>query len=94
VLFLGLPEATRAQMAGYQISKGPTVQALILYGLGAAAVLNLVAALLLKDRKVRVLAWEWTVIFVALCLLQYAVYRGYYNFTWLKRALQWVQRHL
>jgi hypothetical protein len=95
LLFIGIPEATRADVVGYQISKGPTARLLILYGLGAAAAANVLAALLLiKDRKVRVLAWEWAGIFVALGLLQYAIYRGYYNFGWLKHCLLWLQAHL
>ena len=94
-LFLGIPEATRSQVVGYQVSKAPITQLLILYGLGAAAAANVFAAvMLIKDRKVRILGWEWAAVFVGLGLLQYAIYRGYYNFAWLKHALLWLQAHL
>jgi hypothetical protein len=69
-LFLGLPEATRAQVVGYQISKPTVTQVLILCGLGAAAAANLFAAvMIIKDRKVRILGWEWAAVFVGLVLL-------------------------
>jgi hypothetical protein len=94
-LFIGIPEATHANVVGYQISQGPTARVLIMWGLGAATAVNVLAALMLiKDRKVRHLAWEWAVVFIGLGLLQYAIYRGYYNFAWLKQILLWLQRHL
>lgn len=95
LLFLGLPEATHADVIGYQVSKAPTTQMLVMWGLGTAAAGNMFAALMIiKDRKVRIVVWEWVAVFVGLGLLQYAVYRGYYNFDWLKRDLLWLQRHL
>ena len=95
LLLFGLPEATHEQVIGYQVSKAPTTQHLVVWGLGIAAVANLLAGLVLvKDRKARPLAWEWTGIFAALGLLQYALYRGWTNFNWLKTALEWCQAHL
>ena len=95
LLLLGLPEATRTHVAGYQLSKAPTTQGLVVWGLGLAAAANLLAGLvLIKDRKVRPLAWEWTVLYAALGLLQYSLYRGWVNFDWLKNALEWCQAHL
>jgi len=95
LLLFGLPEATHEQVIGYQVSKAPTTQHLVVWGLGIAAVANLLAGLvLIKDRKARPLAWEWTGIFAALGLLQYALYRGWTNFNWLKTALEWCQAHL
>ena len=95
LLLLGLPDATRARVIGYQVSKAPTTQHLVVWGLGIAAVANLLAGLvLIKDRKARPLAWEWTGIFATLGLLQYALYRGWTNFNWLKTALEWCQAHL
>jgi uncharacterized membrane protein len=94
LLLLGLPAATHAQVVGYQVSKAPITQFLVFWGLGLAAIANLLAALLLiKDRKVRLLAWEWTGIFALLGLLQYALYRGWTNFNWLKTALEWCRAH-
>jgi hypothetical protein len=95
LLLLGLPAATRAQVVGYQVSKAPVTQFLVFRGLGLAAVANLLAAVvLLKERKARLLGFEWTGLFAALGLLQYALYRGWTNFNWLKTALEWCQAHL
>ena len=95
LLMLGVPEATRAHVVGYQVSKAPTTELMIVWGLGIAAAANLLAGLvLIKDRKVRPHAWEWTVLFAALGLLQYSLYRGWVNFDWLKNALEWCQAHL
>lgn len=95
LLLFGLPEATRAQVVGYQVSKAPTTQLMIVWGLGIAAAANLLAGLaLIKDRKARPLAWEWTALFAALGLVQYSLYRGWANFDWLKTALEWCQKHL
>jgi len=95
LLLFGLPEATHEQIVGYQVSKGPTTQLLIVWGLGIAATANLLAGLMLiKDRKVRLLAWEWTGIFAALFLLEYALYRGWTNFNWLRTALEWCQARM
>ena len=95
LLMLGVPEATRAHVVGYQVSKAPTTELMIVWGLGIAAAANLLAGLvLIKDRKVRPHAWEWTVLFAALGLLQYSLYRGWVNFDWLKTTLEWCQKHL
>ncbi len=94
-LLLGLPAATKANVVGYQVSKAPTTQFLVFWGLGLAAAANLLAgSVLIKDRKLRPLAFEWTAVFAALGLLQYALYRGWTNFDWLRTALEWCQAHL
>jgi hypothetical protein len=95
VVFIGIPAATRAQWAGWQISSASPSQRLMLWGLALAAAANLVAALgLIKGRKERKLCWEWLAVFAGLLLVQYAFYRGYFNFDWLKQALLWLQKHL
>ncbi len=95
LLLVGLPEATHAQVVGYQIAKGPTTRLLILWGLIGAAGLNLLVTLLLiKNPKQRSVGWEWTAIFAALALLQYSLLRAWLNFDWLKRSLEWCQKHL
>jgi len=95
LVLLGLPDATHSQVVGYEVSKAPTTQLLIVWGIGIAAAANLLAGLMLvKDRKVRLLTWEWTGVFAALGFLQYALYRGWTNFNWLKTALEWCQAHL
>ena len=95
LIFIGLPAATRAQFGGWQISSGPQSQRLILGGLAVAIAGNLVAALgAIKTRKERKLCWEWAAVFAGLLLVQYAFYRGSFNFEWLKSALLWLQKQL
>ena len=93
LVFIGIPAATRAQWGSLQISSGPQSQRLILGGLAVAIAGNLVAALgAIKTRKERKLCWEWAAVFAGLLLVQYAFYRGYFNFDWLKNALLWLQK--
>jgi hypothetical protein len=95
LLLMGIPEATHDQLVGYQIGRGPTTRWLVMWGLAGAAALNLLATLvLIKDQKVRAVGWEWTGIFAALGLFQYALIRAWVNFDWLKTALEWCQKHL
>ena len=95
LVFIGLPAATRAQWGGWQISSVAQVQQLMLGGSAFAVAVNLAGALgLIKSRKERKLCWEWTAIFAGLLLGQYAFYRGYFNFEWLKQSLLWLQKHL
>ena len=92
---LGIPAATRAEVGNWHIARTATTQLLILWGLGAAAVLNILAALfLIKGRKEKIQGWEWAGVFAVLGLLQYAINRGWVNFMWLKLTLQWFQAHL
>ena len=93
LVFIGIPAATRAQWGSLQISSGSQSQRLMLWGLALAIAGNLVAALGgIKSRKERRLCWEWTAVFAGLLLVQYAFYRGYFNFDWLKNALLWLQK--
>jgi len=95
LVFIGLPAATRAQWAGWQISPAAQPQRLMLWGLALAAAGNAAAALgPVKNRKDRKLCWEWTAIFAGLLLVQYAFERGWFKFDWLKQALLWLQNHL
>jgi len=94
-LFIGIPAATRAQIGNWQISRAPTAQLLMFWGLAAATVANIFAALfLIKGRKERILGWEWAGVFGGLWFVQYAIARSWINFQWLKLTLQWVQAHL
>jgi len=94
-LLIGLPAATRSQFGNMQISSAATGRLLMFCGLGIAAAANTVAALfLIKVRKQKLLCWEWAAVFVALLLAFYGFTRGYFNFEWLKHALQWLQAHL
>jgi hypothetical protein len=94
-LLIGLPAATRARLGDWQISSYATGRTLMFWGLGIAAGLNLLAALMLiKGRKGKILCWEWAAIFGALLLAYYGFLRGYVHFDWLTRALQWMHEHL
>jgi hypothetical protein len=93
-LLIGLPAATRAQFGSWQISSAPTNRLLMFCGLGIAAAGNFFAALFFaKGRKQKILCWEWAIIFAGLFLAFYGFTRGYFNFDWLKHALQWLQKH-
>jgi hypothetical protein len=62
--------------------------------LGFAAAANIFAALIfVKVRKQKILCWEWAAVFGGLLLAYYGFTRGYFNFNWLKHALQWLQNH-
>jgi hypothetical protein len=94
LVFIGLPAATGAQWGDWQISPAAQPQWLTFWGLALAAAGNLAGALgLIKSRKERKLCWEWTAVFAGLLLVQYAHLRGWFNFTWLRQALLWLQKH-
>jgi hypothetical protein len=94
LLFIGLPAATREHFGNVQLSSASTGRQLMFWGLGIAAAANFFAALILiKGRKQKILCWEWTAIFGALLLAYYGFTRGWFDFEWLKHALQWVQKH-
>jgi hypothetical protein len=92
LLLIGLPAATRAHLGNVQLSSASTGRLLMFWGLGIAAGGNFFAGIILvKGRKAKILCWEWTAIFGALLLAYYGFTRGYFNFDWLKHALQWLQ---
>ena len=95
LVFIGIPAATRAQWGSWQISSAAQTQWLMFWGSALAVAGNLVGALgLIKSRKERKLCWEWTAVFAGLLLVQFAFFRGYLNFEWLKQSLLWLQKHL
>jgi hypothetical protein len=95
LLLIGLPAATREQWGNVQLSSASTGKVLMFWGLGIATVANILAALFfIKGRKQKILCWEWAAVFGALLLAYYGFTRGYFNFEWLKHALQWLQNHL
>jgi hypothetical protein len=95
LLFIGVPAATRAQYGNVQFSSASTGRLLMFWGLGIAATANIFAALIfVKGRKRKILCWEWVAVFGALLLAYYGFTRGWFNFNWLKHALQWLQNHL
>ncbi len=94
LLLIGLPAATRGHLGNVQISSAATGQLIMFWGLGIAAGANILAALvLIKNRKHKILCWEWAAIFGALWLAYFGFVRGWFDFEWLKHALQWLQKH-
>ena len=93
-LLIGLPAATREQVGNLQLSHASTGRVLMFTGLTIAAAANILAALLLiKNRKQKIVCWEWAAVFIALLLAFYGFTRGYFNFEWLKKILLWLQNH-
>jgi hypothetical protein len=94
LLLIGLPAATREHFGDVQLSSASTGRLLMFWGLGIAAAANIFAALVFaKGRKLKILCWEWAVIFGGLWLADYAFVRGWFNFDWLKQTLLWLQKH-
>ena len=94
-LLIGLPAATRNQVGDVQFSHASTNRLLAFWMLGIAVTANVLGALfLLKDRKLKILCWEWAAVFGALLLAFYGFTHGYFNFQWLRHALEWLQNHL
>ena len=94
ILLIGLPAATREQWGNVQLSSATTGRLLMFWGLGIAAAANVLIALIIKGRKQKVLCWEWAAIFGGLLLAYYGYTHGYFNFNWLKHALEWLQKHI
>ena len=93
LLLIGLPAATRAHLGNVQLSSASTGRLLMFWGLGIAAAANIFAVLMfINGRKQKILCWEWAAIFGALLLAYYGFTHGYFNFDWLRRALQWLQK--
>ena len=94
LLLIGVPAVAHAQMGDWEITPASTLHKLIFVGLLVAAVGNgIVASLLVRSRKERILCWEWATVFSGLLVVQFAFSHGYLNFEWLKHTLQWMQKH-
>lgn len=95
LLLIGLPAATRQQWGNVQLSSASTGRTLMFCGLGLAMAGNMMTALfLIKARKQKGICWEWAAVFGALLLAYYGFVRGWFNFLWLRHALQWLQLQL
>jgi hypothetical protein len=93
-LLIGFPAATGAKMGDWQVSSAPAARLLLFCGLGIAVGGNIFAALFfIKGRKEKILCWEWSAVFGALLLAQWAFTCGYLDFEWLKKMLLWLQKH-
>ena len=94
LVLIGLPAATHAQIADWNIGPASTSKNLVSGGLALGALANFVMAILQKKKKDRILWWEWMAIFTALLIVQYGYANGYFNFDWLKHTLQWIRAKL
>jgi len=94
VILIGIPAITSARFGNLQLSSAPKAHRLTLWGLALAAAANAIAAVsVAKGRKERVVCGWWVAGFLALLAVEYLHFNGYFNFNWLKQALQWVQSH-
>ena len=95
LLLIGLPAVTHDQVLNLQLSSAPISRTMMIAGLAIAAGFNFLAGLfLIKSPKQKVVCWEWAGVFAAVLLAYYAFMRGYFNFDWLRKTLQWLQQHL
>jgi hypothetical protein len=95
VMLLGVPEIAGARFGHWQLSSYSAARTLTFWALAIAAAVNAGAAqFLVKGRKERHLGWTWAAIFAALWCGEFAYERGYFNFSWLKSALMWLQNRL
>jgi hypothetical protein len=95
VLLIGVPAATRARFGRWEIGDEPTSLMVMLWGFGLAVLGNLLGAtVLIKDRKGQELCARWTFVFAGFWLFEFALFRGWINFNWLKNSLLWLQKHL
>ena len=94
LILIGLPAATRLEFWQLQISWAPTPQMLTLWGLGLCALANAAAALaLVKSRKEQALCAKWAFVFAGFWLVDFACFRGWFNFHWLQRVLRWFRQN-
>ncbi len=96
LLLIGLPAATHDQVGNLQLSSArhQSYDDADWFGHVAAGFNVLAGLFLIKAPKQKIICWEWAGIFAAVLLAYYAFTRGYFNFEWLKKALQWLQHHL
>ncbi len=93
VVLIGIPAITSVRFGGWRLSSTPRAQLLTFWGLALVAVANGIAALgPVKGRKERALCWKWAAGFGFLLLAEYSLAHDYFDFEWLRQALEWVQR--
>ena len=93
VILIGVPAVTSARFGNLLLSSTRRAQLLTLWGLAGASVANAVVAMILvKGRKERIVCWKWAATFGVFLLIEYSLIHGYLNFDWLRQALQWLQR--
>lgn len=95
VMLLGIPEIASERFGHWQLSSYSVARTLMFWALAIAAVANAcVTHFLVKGRKDRHVGWTWVAIFAALWYSEFAYEHGYFNFSWLKSALVWIQNKL
>ncbi len=94
LIVIGIPAITRIEVHGLDLGSAPKLQLLLFCALGLALGLNLLAAtFFIKNKKDRLVCWEWTAIFGILLFAYGAFVFGYFNFDWLKNFLLRLQSH-
>lgn len=88
LIVIGIPAITRIEFRGLDISSAPKLRLLLFCSLGLALGLNVLATFFIKNKKDRVVCWEWVAIFGVLLLAYSAFVFGYFNFDWLRNFLE------
>jgi hypothetical protein len=88
-IVIGVPAITHVQFRSYLIGSAPKLQLLLFWSLAVALGLNLLAgSFAIKNKKDRVLCWEWSAVFGVLLFAYCAHVFGYLNFDWLRNFLE------
>ncbi len=88
LIVIGVPAITHVQFRSYFISSAPKLQLLLFWSFALALGLNAFAAFLIKNRKDRMVCWEWAGIYGLLLFAYCAHVFGYLHFDWLKNFLE------
>jgi len=95
LIVIGIPAITRIEFHGLDLGSAPKLHLLLFCTLGLALGLNILAAtFLVKNKKDRLVCWEWAAIFGILLFAYCAFVFGYFNFDWLKNFLLRLQSDL
>ena len=88
-IVIGVPAITRVQFRSYLIGSASKLQLLLFWSLALALGLNIFGgSFVIKNKKDRVLCWEWAAIFGVLLFAYCAHVFGYLNFDWLRNFLE------
>ena len=94
LILIGVPAISHKQFWHWQISSAPTAEKLTFGGLILAIGANVLAAtIFFKNPKAKESCAKWSFIFGGILFLEYACFRGWLNFDWLKNSLLWMQNH-
>jgi hypothetical protein len=87
LIVIGIPAMTQVKFGSYEIGSGPKYKLLLFWSLALALVLNIAVTFFLKNKKDRVLCWEWAAVFGVVLFAYCAFAFGYFNFDWLRNFL-------